>query len=722
MFLLNRADKIFLCIATLIVAIFSYLLYDDSLLFSDNTESLHEKIGIIYQIENDVRLKPASAFAWRSAGKKVSVHDKDRIFTGERSEVTIQLTDGSMINLKENSLVTLTLKNGEMALDLKFGDFTGELSENSKLKVTAGKEEFNLQGEKSTTNEKTIVILNKSRSGQMDIKLEQGAASVKTKNQTKTLEINRSVPLEAKLEENPQPEVQSLVADKIVFRQLKAGDPLTFNWTSTKKVPQYKIEISRDPSFKELAWTGRSTTEKISSPFRAGDGEFFWRVKALTVSGQELNKSATQSFKVIRMDRPVLTSPSLEQSLTFEMKIDTEDADLKGSFKIAWTPVEDSKKYRYQIASDTQFQNLITDQWVEDVEALSPLLFTGQYFVKVRAEKDPERFSAWTETHSVKMIVNKEVRPPAPVLVKNKIQFNPATSETRTPSSELPVPNLSWQKPEGITQFKVQVAKSKNFSNSKVYTITSDQFDLKDYKPGTSYFRVFSMSPRGLASLPSEVGTISVSFLDPKIIPMKDLVINGSDKTLPAPASEMLVGWSAVPGAKQYLLELDKTESFENPKQFEVNNTTVPILLDKPGTFHVRVTALDLNGQALSRRSPLEKFNYIYRVPLSIPLLIEPYDKTTVFLQQDTDAFVWLEWKTIQDAKNYQLDISISPSFEKLTLSTQTKEPRYLIKGKLPPGKLYWRVRAISEKEELSSDWTGPREFSILIKGNETFQ
>ena len=230
------------------------------------------------------------------------------------------------------------------------------------------------------------------------------------------------------------------------------------------------------------------------------------------------------------------------------------------------------------------------------------------------------------------------------------------------------------------------------------------------------------MSPRGLASLPSEVGTISVSFLDPKIIPLKDLVINGTDKTLPAPSTEMLVGWSPVPGAKKYLLELDKTDSFENPKLFEVNNSTVPVLLEKPGTFHVRVTALGQDGQALSRRSPVEKFNYFYRVPLSIPLQIEPYDKTTVFMQQDTEAFVWLEWKTIKDVKFYQLDISTSPNFEKLTLSSQTKEPRYLIKGKLPLGKLYWRVRAISEKEELNSDWTGPREFSILFNRNEAFK
>ncbi len=718
---LNRGDKIFLSLAILVIAIFSYLLYDDSLFFKDKSESTQQQIGSISLTKNDVRLKNASAFAWKTAGKAFDVHQKDSIFTGERSEVSILLNDGSVINLKENSLVTLNFQNGEMTLDLKYGDFIGQLSPEGKLKVTAGKEEYNLKGEKSATNEKTILQLNKSRSGQLDVKLQQGAAAIKSKNQTKVLQKDQSVSLAEKLEEVPRPSIKLLVADKSRFKQIKEGDELPFTWSASQKVPQFKIEIARDTFFKEIVWNGRTTLEKTGVPLRSGEGEFFWRVKALSVSGQELNTSATNTFSVARLEAPVLLEPAKGQSLQFEMNVDTLPENLKSSFLIKWQETKDSKNYHYQIARDIQFRDILANTVVENLEAVSPSLPTGEYFIRVRGEKNAEAFSAWSDTHPVNLIVGLEQRPMAPRLVTNKIIFNPATAEKRSPSSEA-IPTIIWEKPDGIAQFKVQVARTKDFQNAKVYSSNSNQFDLKNYAPGLSYFRVFSMSPRGLASLPGEVGSISVSFLDPKINPLQDLIVNGTDKTLPAPSKEMLVAWTPVPGAQKYLLELDQDARFSNSKKLEVSTASVPVILEKPGTFHVRVVALNQAGKTISRYSPPEKFQYIYRVPLALPSLMEPFDKTTVFMQQETEVFIWLEWKSVKDVKVYQLDISASPSFDSTLITIQTTEPRFLVKNKLPSGKLYWRVRAISENPDMNSDWTSAREFSLLIKKNEAFR
>ena len=388
---------------------------------------------------------------------------------------------------------------------------------------------------------------------------------------------------------------------------------------------------------------------------------------------------------------------------------------------IAWQPTKDSKKYHYQISENVQFEKIIKEQLLEDVEVLSPELTKGEYFVRVRGELNDEAFSDWSEVHSLKMDFHLDEKPAAPRLVKNKIEFTPPPVDQRKPSSDF-APTLAWEKPVGISDFKVQIGKTKDFNQAKVYTVSGDQLILKEYSPGKTYFRVFSISSRGLASLPSEVGMVSVSYLDPKINPLKDIIVNGTDKMLPAPSTEMSVSWTPVPSAQKYLLEMDESDTFKNSKKYEVNGSSVPVILEKPGTFHVRVVALNKEGQIISRRSPSEKFQYIYRVPLSLPLPLEPFDKTTVFMQQDTEAFVWLEWKSVNDVKVYQLDLSTSPTFDTITLSTQTKEPRFLIKSKLPSGKIYWRVRALSESIELSSDWTKPREFSILFKRNETFR
>ena len=718
---MTRTDKVILTTATLIVAIFSYFLYDDSLLFKEVAETQEKSIGNISFLKNDVRLKSTTAFAWRTAGRQLEVHQKDSVFTGDGSEVSIQLNDGSILNLKENSLITLIVRDGETSLDLKYGDFVGQLTQDSKLKVTAGKETYDLKGEKSANNEKTILQLNKSRSGQLEVKLQQGAANVKTKKQTRVLEKDRSVSLTTKLAEKPLPEISLLVPNRTVMKQFRDGDVLPLSWSATEKISQFQVEVARDSLFKDLAWVGKSKDSSLNAPVRAGEGEFYWRVKALTNSGQEITSSPVHTFKIVRLEAPTLLSPEKDQVINLESRPGSTQETLKSTFKIIWTAPKDVKNFHYQIANDSEFKNIIKDQVVTGLESLSPAVASGEYFVKVRAEKDADRFSRWSEVGSVKLTVKTEQRPPAPRLVKNNVEFNPATAEKRTPSSE-PVAILSWVKPIGITQFKIQISKTKNFTEPKTFSVNGDNFDFKDSSPGVTYFRVYSINNRGLASIPSEVGQILVTIIDPKLSPMNNILVNGKDKDARPPSKEMSMTWSPVPGADKYLLEVSMDANFKDAKKFEVKTASMPVLLDKPGTYHARVVAMNEQGKTISSFSKIEKFDYTYRIPLDMPSPLEPFDKTTVFMQQEQAAFLWLEWKSVKGTKQYKLEVSTSPTFDTIALKADTKEPRFLVKEKLPAGKLFWRVKAISESADMSSEWTNANEFSLISNKNETYR
>jgi D-alanine-D-alanine ligase-like ATP-grasp enzyme len=100
---------------------------------------------------------------------------------------------------------------------------------------------------------------------------------------------------------------------------------------------------------------------------------------------------------------------------------------------------------------------------------------------------------------------------------------------------------------------------------------------------------------------------------------------------------------------------------------------------------------------------------------------MEPFDKASIFLQTAMEPFIWLEWKKVEGASAYMIEVSDKEDFSHILMSKAQAQNRFLIKDKVPLGKIFWRVRAESKESTSLSDWTTPREFIIYHQKNETF-
>lgn len=100
---------------------------------------------------------------------------------------------------------------------------------------------------------------------------------------------------------------------------------------------------------------------------------------------------------------------------------------------------------------------------------------------------------------------------------------------------------------------------------------------------------------------------------------------------------------------------------------------------------------------------------------------MEPFNNASIFLQTEQEPFIWLEWKKVNGAVSYTLEISDKEDFSKTLISTNLDKNRFLIKKRVPLGKLYWRVRAEKKDATEISDWAEKREFTIYHQKNETF-
>src|ERR1700692_3307682 len=133
----SKTEKSILAGALLLLLVLSFLLYNDSFILPQNTTPNLEAIGNISTSDNDVRRKNADNFIWYPGNKKDQIYNRDTIFTGDGSSADISLQDGSQIHIQENSLVNLNLKNGQMQLDLRYGQFVGD-SKNGALRFRSG--------------------------------------------------------------------------------------------------------------------------------------------------------------------------------------------------------------------------------------------------------------------------------------------------------------------------------------------------------------------------------------------------------------------------------------------------------------------------------------------------------------------------------------------------------------------------------------------------------
>lgn len=694
----------------MILLLLLYLLYDDSLLFpsENNTEP---PIGTISSSDNDVRRKNSGNFVWLPGNKKDQIYNRDSIFTGDGSKAAIQLNDGSLIQIQENSLVNLNLKNGQMELDLRFGQFVG--NGNSTLRVKSGDEEYVIQGKDAKFE------INKSQNGAVDVKVLSGNAEITGKAGKQNLKSNESLQITKKGAEKNQADAKITLLTKneaLLYREADKA-PLPFAWEGKGPMSQYQIEIAKTSDFKKVLALRTTTEQKFNVKDSLQEGEYFWRVKGLDDNRKPLATSATHKFYLSYMLAPTITTP--EDKVTLKNKALDKGEGLQAATQVAWDADERPVKYQWQLSKTEEFTENLSDKTLTDKSATTPTLHQGTYYTRVRGFDKDNRPSPWSKVHAFNFEIKNEQKPPAPKLVEKRIRFQTPNLEGRAPSAATS-PLMAWTSVDIAKNYRFEIAKNARFAGAQGAETQNTKFAWTQYKPGKYYFRVFARTELGQSSDASETGVLEVFGDTPVLNSIPSVVVKKNDIHAKAEPKETRAQWSPIPDAKTYLIQMDKSEEFANPTQMELPSTETTLALPEPGKYFVRVKALNESSQDMSEFSNIQTVDYIFNRMLKGPELIEPYDKTTVFLQKDMEPFIWLEWSSVPDTVKYVLEVSTKPDFSNVVISKTMTNTRFLIKEKIPYGSIYWRVKAMPQDEGLSSDWSA-RQFMFVHQRNDGF-
>lgn len=361
-------------------------------------------VAAVAQASGEVKLRPAQTLGWTGANRGADVFDGDAIFIPPGAEATIRFLDGTELSLDERSLVVIEKpRSGVRSVTLRQGSFSGRAgSEGLTLTTPNGSATLEAQTEARVelTGQQLEVSVKK---GTAQVKGSTGTAKSVTGGQRVSAAQNGTNELAAWPIELTSPEAQA----RFAFRTEPA--PVTLSWTGQKPQHAARVQVARDRLFAFLAqeMPAVNGTATIQKP---GRGVTWWRL----VDGDGAPLSEARRFTCSEDVAPVLMFPRNGDVLLVPPG---------GEIAFTWTPLPGQSRYRLEISPSQGFEPVTLAESVQGSSVRLPVsLNEATWYWRVRTEDEsgngapsaPMRFR----------VIHKGI-PEAPELLNPEIEVTP---------------------------------------------------------------------------------------------------------------------------------------------------------------------------------------------------------------------------------------------------------------------------------------------------------
>ena len=297
---------------------------------------------------------------------------------------------------------------------------------------------------------------------------------------------------------NPPPGPTAPILDTPVSGTTNTPLTPTLVWNASQGATSYNLQVSTNTQFSSFIVnsTGLSTTSYSLSGLNEAT-TYYWRASATNSNGTS-GWSSVWNFITISSipPTPVLASPT--NGSTNELTNPT----------LTWNNAQGATSYNLQLALDSQFTNLVTNQsGLTSTTYNVPELTNGtQYYWRVNAVNSSGT-STWSESWSFTTTIPV---PPIPTLSQ-------PTNNSINIASDL---TFSWVQPQGATSYDLQLANDELFTNivlnqTGVATISHIVTNLA--KGVKYYWRVRAINPSG-ASNWSDIWNFATAVLPELIV------------------------------------------------------------------------------------------------------------------------------------------------------------------------------------------------------------
>ncbi|MBP7902557.1 MAG: FecR domain-containing protein, partial [Spirochaetes bacterium] len=570
------SDIIAVTISFAAASMFSFLLYSD--LNRDLKAENAKQIGTVSFKKKNALRKYSKQAIWSTIDQNSPVYNNDSIKTEDGSEAVVHLSDGTDINMDENSLIIFSQDRNKIDINFEQGSIFAQ-----RTGADADTELNIKSGDSVIAIESADAQISKSASSELNMSVSSGNAKYITpggeisigQNQLLMISQNSTDP---KLVEK-QIILNSPENNKIIISE-NANFNLTFSH-SEEENRNSAIEISTKRDFSENLKTYRN-----QKSVNLTEGRYFWRIKSKTSNG-EIVLSESRRLLLIK-DTPVYpANPANNSSVYFESTLPL--------INFRWSRNELASSYILEVSTDEKFSSIVkTIQTAQTQIALDDIP-EGKYFWRIKTKINMAALKSYESiSRPVFFKVSKRSETLPPVL---QIPDNAKFGSTNAEKNGI---TLSWKQDPAIERYEVVVASDEQFSNIVFSGKTETNYiNIKANLPKQTYYWKVKEDNPNKETAYSEIRKFTL--IDAES-PTLSFPANNTAKELEETetSTDIPFGWTEIPGVA-YSLEISKDPQFLSVvfrKVFNTNSTQA--LTMQPGQYFWKVKTYDAGQNELS--------------------------------------------------------------------------------------------------------------------------
>lgn len=621
---------------------------------------------------------------WDRLRQNSPVYEGDTIRTADLAEATIYFSDGNIMDLQENTMARISLKDGAEA-DISSGKVTVRTSQKSSARIKSGDSVVEVAAGSNLT-------AGGSEDGQISVAVQSGSAALQSSNGTSVnLEAGQVTEVSSTGEFIQRNLIVNEPAENQRLLNFTTDDyPVNFDWKGDSN--KITIQVASDKNFKQIVYN-QIYENAENAEVKLPSGTYYWRMTG------EQTEEVDGKLSILYSPAPKLISPKADYSTKYRTKTP--------SVRFAWSEVERATSYEFVVADNKEMNNPVIQQRSSTNSIIVNTLGAGTYYWNVTPYyvMNGIGLALPSETNSFTIVQNGDLEAPDLILPSDN-----ALVSTRIPlkdgANAYKKVNFSWQNDDEAKNYDLKIWEEGSNGIPLVgVTVTANYYTLDtsvyNIKNGTWYWQVTINDREG-------------NYKNSEIRSFYAMDTNAEQRTVFPPdgyrvsesrTQDLTYNWkSNVPAETMFQVANDKlfrdvvyTQTV-NAQTMSAGGRNLHI-----GEYYWRITS-KIGDVELNTTPKM----LIVEPPLEAPEMVVPYEYSRAVIRPNTPYE--FKWKTVEGADYYQIRLAKASNPDEYVFEKNYVESK---DGKnvslkvdmesLEEGDYIWTLQAFREESALAS-------------------
>jgi len=337
----------------------------------------------VFDVEGDVRVKRRNSLQWEQASLDMELEPQDKVQTGDKGSALLFAFDGSLYELKPNSLIEIQRsafnpvtreKNVEVNVSFGFLDLS-----TSSRSVNGSSSKITTPGATSSLAENSHSAVNYDvQSGETSVYVYDGSVELHAGDEQREVGREKLVTVArdssiASVSDLPMP--PKLVSPphlRPVFSTPGTESAVELKWLAVQPDFRYHLQIARHSLFASAIVDRTDMHEDRITVRNLASGEYYWHVSSINPGGVEGKYSQTYKFEIKQADSMPAGKDREPPRLVVETPLTFGNIALVEGYTDAGVllSINDDEA---DVESDGSFRHLITlpDEGINRVEVVA---------------------------------------------------------------------------------------------------------------------------------------------------------------------------------------------------------------------------------------------------------------------------------------------------------------------------------------------------------------